>query len=95
MELKFKHFIFLNVLDIILTWYALTYMGLHEGNPILSPLFVKVGLLWGLVTVKLIGIMMICMLINTMAVDIQKIAIYLICGMFTVVILNNMYWMIV
>ena len=56
MELKFKHFISLNVADILLTWYALTYLGLHEGNPILEPIFNEIGLLLGLVLIKVIGV---------------------------------------
>ena len=86
MQLKFKHFVFLNVLDIILTWYALTYLGLSEGNPILSPIFNQIGLIVGLVLIKLIGIIVVATLRNHMPLNIKKISINIICFMFILVI---------
>jgi len=100
MELKFKHFIFLNVLDIILTWYAITYQGLNEGNPILSLIFQEFGLITGLVLIKLLGLMLIYGLVkhtpnikikyiyNTEA---QKIGITTICLLMVLVVANNIY----
>ncbi len=103
MELKFKHFIFLNVLDIILTWYALTYLGLNEGNPILNPIFQQIGLLFGLVVIKLLGLMVMYGLIKSTPnikikciynMEAQKIGINIICFMFMLVVANNIYQII-
>ena len=90
-QFKFKHFIFLNVLDILLTYYALTYTGLHEGNPILSPIFQEIGLITGLVCIKLIGIGVIAWMISTYASNIKKTSLNIICFMFMLVVANNIY----
>jgi len=94
MELKFKHFIILNVLDIITTYSALTYMNAMEANPLLSALFIKFGVLGSLIAVKLIGLMLIYGLYIAMPLNIKKIALYIICGLYTSVIINNTYQMI-
>ena len=91
MELKFKHFIALNIADILLTWYAITYLGLVEGNPILLPIFQQIGLITGLVCIKLIVIGMIATLRNHMPLNIKKISINIICFMFVLVVANNIY----
>jgi len=94
MELKFKHFVFLNLLDIILTWYAITHLGLSEGNPILSLIFQEIGLVFGLVCIKLIGLGMIATMLNHIPLNIKKISINIICFMFLLVIANNIYQII-
>ena len=91
MQLKFKHFIALNVVDILLTWYAITYMGLVEGNPILSPIFQQIGLITGLVLIKLFGLIVIWSIINYQSPNIKKISINIICFMFMFVVANNIY----
>jgi len=95
MRLNFKHFIALNVLDVLLTWYALTYLGLSEGNPILSPIFQEIGLITGLVLIKLIGIGVLATLMNHMSPNIKKISINIICFMFILVVVNNIYQIMV
>jgi len=103
MELKFKHFIFLNVLDIILTYYALTYLGLNEGNPILATIFQQIGLITGLVLIKVIGLMVMYQLIKlTPNIKIksiynlgaQKIGVSIICILMVCVVINNIYQII-
>lgn len=95
MELKFKHFIFLNVLDVILTWYAITYMGLTEGNPILNPIFHQMGLIVGLIVIKLIGLIVLWGIILYYPLNIKKLALNIICIMFIIVVLNNSYQMMI
>jgi hypothetical protein len=94
MEIKFKHFIILNVLDVITTYSALTHMNAMEGNPILSAMFAKFGLLGSLIAVKLIGLILIYGMLSMMPLNIKKIALYIICSFFTIVIINNAYQMI-
>ena len=91
MKLNFKHFIALNVADIILTWYALTYLGLHEGNPILSPIFNQIGLLFGLVLIKLIGLILLWGMLKYQPLNIKQISINIICFIFIAVVANNIY----
>ncbi len=91
MNFSFKHFIALNVLDVLLTYYAITYVELSEGNPILSPIFQQIGVLFGLVLIKLIVIGMIATLRNHMPLNIKKISINIICFMFMFVVANNLY----
>jgi len=96
--MNFKHFIFLNIIDIILTYYAITYVGLSEGNPILSPIFQQIGLITGLVLIKLLGLMVIYGLIcNTPPelkfrgtnINAQKISTSTICLLMVLVVANN------
>jgi hypothetical protein len=94
MELKFKHFVALNALDVLTTWYALTYLGLHEGNSILSPIFQQIGLISGLVLIKLIGLMVLWGMLSIQPLNIKKFALNIICLMFIAVVLNNSYQMI-
>ena len=91
MQLKFKHFVFLNVLDVLLTWHAITHLGLSEGNPILSSTFQEIGLVFGLVCTKLIGLIALWGIINFQPLNIKKISINIICFMFIAVITNNIY----
>lgn len=94
MNLKFKHFVFLNVLDVILTWYAIKYLGLSEGNPVLSPIFQQIGLIAGLVMIKLIGLIVLLGIISCYPLKIKKLALNIICFMFVLVVANNMYQII-
>lgn len=102
MNLKFKHFVFLNVLDVILTWYAFTQVnGLGELNPILSPIFNEVGLVKSLIAIKLLVLMVIYALINKMPLyvkfkgfDGRKLSTNTICFMFVFVVANNLYQII-
>jgi len=100
MQLKFKHFIALNVLDVLLTYYALTYLGLNEGNPILAPIFKQIGLIAGLVLIKLFGLIAIYgMLKSTPNIKIKsiynlearKIGVTTICLLMVLVVANNIY----
>jgi len=100
MQLNFKHFIALNVLDVLLTWYAITYMGLVESNPILSPIFQEIGLITGLLVMKLFGLIAIYgMLKSTPNIKIksiynleaQKIGTTTICLLMVLVVANNIY----
>ena len=95
MELKFKHFIALNVLDIILTVYAINYMGLMEGNPILSPIFQQIGLITGIVVIKTIGLILLWGMQNYMPLNIKKMSLNIICFMFILVVANNIYQIMV
>jgi len=95
MNLNFKHFIALNVLDVLLTWYAITYLGLNEGNPVLSPIFQQIGLITGLVVIKLIGLILLWSMINYQPLNIKKISINIICFMFVLVVANNIYQIMV
>lgn len=103
MELKFKHFVFLNALDAILTWYAFTQVhGLGELNPILSPIFNQVGLITGLITTKLLLLMVIYALIYKMPANVKFkgigakiVSTNIICIMFIVVVLNNSYQILI
>ncbi len=103
MNLKFKHFIALSGIDIALTWYAITHCGLSEGNPILSHIFQYVGLVTGLVMIKVLGLMVIYGLIkHTPNIKIKyiynmeahKIGITMMCLFMVIVVLNNAYWII-
>ena len=98
MKLDFKHFIALTGLDIMTTWYAISHMGLSEGNPILSSIFHDVGLITGLVAIKLLGLVLIYALIKlTPNIKIkqfynmtaQKIGVTTICLLMLIVVTNN------
>jgi len=101
MEVKFKHFVFLNVLDMILTYISITFLELYEGNPILSTVFNQVGLITGLITTKLLILMVMYALIQKIPLNVKfrgitgKIAATnIICFMFIIVVLNNSYQII-
>ena len=54
-SMNFKHFIALNIADALTTWYLLTYIhGVGELNPIYSYAYTQIGLIPGLVLLKLI-----------------------------------------
>jgi len=94
MKIEFKHFIILNVLDVMTTYFALTHMSLNEANPLLSALFTKFGLLGSLIAFKLIILMVMYGVFTMMPYKIKKITLYIICFMFILVIINNTYQMI-
>lgn len=91
MELKFRHFVFLNILDIITTHFALTHMNLTEANPLLSSLFIKFGVLGSLIAFKLIVLMVMYGMLLMMPLKIKIITVNIICGMFVFIIINNTY----
>ena len=103
MQLKFKHFVFLNVLDAITTYLALT-QGHNELNPMYSYVFSHFGLLFGLITIKLFGLMVLYWLILSIPSEIKikvlnningrTLGLMLICAMFAFVVINNSYQMI-
>jgi len=106
MELKFKHFVALNVLDVLTTWYGLTYLHLTEANPIANPAFNVYGLLETMVIMKIVGLIvvfgaikayeLICLHahIKINPLKIKKSVLNISCFIFIVVVLNNSYQMI-
>ena len=93
MELKFKHFIALNVLDIITTWYGMTFLGLSEQNTFANGLFETYGLIYALICMKIVGLMVIYGVCTIYPPQVRKLAITISCLIFVVVVVNNMYWM--
>ena len=98
--MNFKHFIALNCLDIITTYIAISYMGLNELNPLYVAAFEKMGIEIGLVSIKIVVLMIIYQLIirtpeikiiKFYNLDARKIGVNTICIMFTFVVLNNLY----
>ena len=103
MRLNFKHFLALNVLDVLLTLYAITFLGMREGNPILYPIFQQIGLLYGLVVIKTLGIICVYTLITKTPPEIKINAVnkngrelgnFLICSLMVLVVANNVYQII-
>ena len=91
MELKFKHFVFLQCLDVLTTWYGITYLNLHERNIFADGMFQQVGLINSLIAMKVIGLMVIYGILLIYPLNIKKIGINIICFMFMLVIANNIY----
>ena len=94
MELKFKHFIFLNILDVITTYYAITYLGLSEYNTFANRLFNQYGLVTALILMKIIGLIVIYGMVQIYTLKIKKLAINICCFIFIAVVLNNLYWIL-
>lgn len=106
MELKFKHFVFLNVLDVLTTYIGLTYLHLREANAFASGLFQNYGLIFALVGMKLIGLMVIYLIfinypyiikISKLNIKSEIVNTWFLrtsCLLFIVVVLNNSYQMI-
>lgn len=94
MELKFRHFIILQALDVLTTWYGLTFMHLTEANQFANTIFEQFGLIDALIGMKLIGLMVIYGVLCMYPLKIKIIALYIICGLFSLVIINNTYQMI-
>lgn len=91
MELKFKHFIILNVLDIILTLYALSIMNLMEANPVMSYMIKSYGLVIALISVKIIGVVLIYLYIKVLPLKLKKVSLYIFCGFYLIVVGNNTF----
>ncbi len=94
MELKFRHFIILQALDVLTTWYGLTFLYLQEANPFANTMFAQLGLVNALIAMKLMGLMVIYGILSIYTPNIKKLALYIICGFFALVIINNAYQMI-
>ena len=94
MELKFKHFVILQALDVLTTYIGLTYLHLREANIFASGLFQDYGLINALIAMKLIGLMVIYALFSIYPLNIKKIAMNISCIIFIVVVINNSYQMI-
>jgi len=93
MKLTFNHFIILQVLDILTTYYGLTYLGLVENNPIANNLFGNYGIISVLILGKIIMLVFVYGCLQIYSLKIKKFALYTINIMFMFVILNNLYWM--
>jgi len=94
MELKIKHFVILQALDILTTWYGLTFLHLTEANPFANTMFAQLGLVNALIAMKLIGLMVIYGILCMYPLNIKKLALNIICALFVLVIINNAYQMI-
>lgn len=100
--MNFKHFVALNVIDMITTIIALTYLGLNELNPLYSSAFATIGLIPGLIAIKIIVMLVMYWIIMQISPEIKikqfynmdgrKIGINIICFMFIIVVLNNVVW---
>jgi len=93
-QLKFKNFIILNVLDILTTWYGLTFLHLTEANPFANTMFSNMGLVNALIAMKLIGLMVIYGILYIYPLKVKTMALKLMCCLFFLVIINNVYQMI-
>lgn len=93
MELKFKHFVFLQIMDVITTFIGLTYLGLREANTFANGIFQEYGLIFALVSMKTIGLMLIYLVLYVYPLNIKKLALNIICFMFVLVVINNLYLM--
>lgn len=91
------------MLDVITTWYALTYLGLNEINPVANTLFATYGLITALVCTKAIGVMIIYLCVSVLPENkikciynsnVRKIGITTICLFFVIVVINNIYWIL-
>lgn len=102
MQLKFEHFVVLQVLDVITTWYGLTYLGLREANSFADGLFKDYGLEIGLVGLKVIGLIVIWVVLKShgqflkifsinIKNEIETPVITLGCFLFVFVVANNIY----
>jgi uncharacterized membrane protein YqjE len=92
MNFTFKHFIALNVLDIITTWYGLTFLGLSEQNTFANGIFQKYGLIYSLISMKIVGLMVIYGICTIYTPQVRKLAITISCLIFVAVVVNNLYW---
>jgi len=95
MQLNFKHFIALNVADVMTTWYGLTYLHLTEQNTFANGLFENYGLINTLIAGKVLMLVFVYLCFFAYTPKVKNIAINTICVMFSLVIFNNIYWMIV
>jgi len=106
MELKFKHFVILQALDVLTTWYGLTYLHLTEANPLANYAFNEYGLIQVLVIMKIVGLIVVFGVIKSYELicrhthikinplKIKKLVFNISCIIFIVVVINNSYQMI-
>jgi len=102
MQLDFKHFIILNVIDVVLSWYAFTQIGgLGELNPLYNALFVFFGVGIGLVVGKVVLLIITWVFYSALplnkkindkyTIDMKKVSITILCIMMLFVVANNIY----
>lgn len=100
MELKFKHFVFLQAMDVISTFLGLTYLGLREANTFALGIFQEYGLLNGLIALKVGGLVIIYLVlyikplkfkIKEYYINITPACMKIGCFMFMFVVANNLY----
>lgn len=89
--MNFKHFVALNVADVLTTYYGLTYLGLTERNTFADGLFQEYGLIFALISMKIIGLMIIYGVMKLYPLNIKKIGINISCLIFIAVVVNNLY----
>lgn len=100
MQLKFKHFIILNALDVLLSWYAFTQVfGLSELNPVYVALFAVFGIAIGLVVGKvflliLTWVFYLALPLNNKisdnyTINMKKVSVTILCSMMMFVVGNN------
>jgi Domain of unknown function (DUF5658) len=94
MQLNFKHFVVLQVLDILTTWYGLTYFNLTEQNIFANILFQNYGLIPSLCIGKVIMLVFVYLCFFVYPLNIKKLGINIICFIYIVVIVNNIYWIL-
>ena len=94
MELKFKHFIILNMLDIITTYIGLTYLHLTEVNSFALGMFNNYGFIFALVSMKCIELMLAYGILKMYPLKIKIIILNICCFIMVAVIINNTYQMI-
>lgn len=95
MELKFKHFIILNALDVLTTYLGLTYLGLVELNTFANGLFQEYGLIFALIGMKITGLMVLYGLMHLYTPRVRNLAISVCCLFFMLVVANNIYQILV
>lgn len=91
MQLKFKHFIYLNILDIILTFYALSFMALNEANPMMRYAINYFGIVIALILIKLIGIIIIYIYYKILSQKLRTASLCIFCGFYIIIVINNMF----
>jgi len=106
MELKFKHFVILQYLDVLTTWYGLTYLHLAEANPLANYAFNEYGLIQVLVIMKIVSLIVVFGAIKSYELicqhthikinplKIKKLVFNISCIIVIVVVINNSYQMI-
>lgn len=95
MQLKFKHFIMLNVLDVLTTYLGLTYLHLTELNSVANGLFQDWGFITTLIIGKIILLVFVFLCFFVYSLKIKKLALNIMCFIFMVVVVNNIYQIIV
>lgn len=95
MELKFRHFVIFQFLDVLTTVIAITHFGLTEMNPLVNSVFQEYGVIVGIIIFKIIGLVILYCIFIGFSESTKKIALNIVCTMYSVVVLNNAYQMIV